>query len=265
MNKKTYKRILTIAGSDSGGGAGIQADLKTFTALNCYGMSAITALTAQNTMQVKQVHPIPAEFVAQQIAAVIEDIGVDAIKIGMLCNTTIIQMVANELKKIPHVPIVLDPVIVATSGDLLLEQTAITALKNDLLPMTTIITPNLHEAELLWQNKITSTDVMQTAAKELSKLGCQAVLIKGGHLTQQDCVDCLYTKKDNKIQWIKAARIITNNTHGTGCTLSAAIAAYLAQNFDLLTAVNKAKTYITNAIKLGAEYQIGSGHGPVKH
>ncbi|MGD9107924.1 MAG: bifunctional hydroxymethylpyrimidine kinase/phosphomethylpyrimidine kinase [Gammaproteobacteria bacterium] len=265
MQPKKYIRTLTIAGSDSGGGAGIQADLKTFAALGCYGMSAITCLTAQNTQAVKAIYPATAEFVQQQIEAVISDIGVDAIKIGMLFNIEIIQAVAKTLQNLNNIPIVLDPVMVATSGDLLLEENAINILKDKLFPLATIITPNLHEAEVILQKQITSCQQIECAAKELCKYGSSAILIKGGHLKEDDSSDCLYLANENKILWLKTEKIKTKNTHGTGCTLSAAIAAYLAKEDNLTDAVKNAKNYITTAIKAGAAYQIGHGCGPVCH
>ncbi len=202
MTKK-YFRTLTIAGSDSGGGAGIQADLKTFSALDCFGMSAITCLTAQNTQKVVAIQPIDANFVKQQIDAVITDIGVDAIKIGMLYNAEIIQAVADSLKTLTNVPIILDPVIVATSGDLLLKPNAIDELKTTLFPLATIITPNLQEAEALLQQKITSRQEMELAAKELSQYGNFAVIIKGGHLEKNYCSDCLYLTAKDQFLWFK--------------------------------------------------------------
>lgn len=265
MQPKQYIKTLTIAGSDSSGGAGIQADLKTFAALGCYGMSAITCLTAQNTQTVSAIYPATAEFAQQQIEAVISDIGIDAIKIGMLFNIEIIQTVAKTLQNLNNVPIVLDPVMVATSGDLLLKENAINALKEKLFPLTAIITPNLHEAEVLLQRKISSHQQIEFAAKELCKYGSSAVLIKGGHLKENYSSDCLYLANENKILWLKTNKIKTKNTHGTGCTLSAAIAAYLAKKDNLTDAVKNAKNYITNAIKAGAAYQIGHGCGPVCH
>jgi len=262
--KKKYFRTLTIAGSDSGGGAGIQADLKTFSALGCFGMSAITCLTAQNTQKVVAIQPIDANFVKQQIDAVITDIGVDAIKIGMLYNAEIIQAVADRLKTLTNVPIILDPVIVATSGDLLLKSNAIEELKTKLFPLATIITPNLQEAETLLQQKITSHQEMELAAKKLSQYGSSAVIIKNS-IKKNDCSDCLYLAATDQFLWFKAKKIITKNTHGTGCTFSAAITAYLAKGYDLPKAVKNAKRYITAAIKAGKDYQTGKGNGPVKH
>lgn len=262
---KHYRRVLTIAGSDSGGGAGIQADLKTFSALGCFGMSAITAITAQNTRAVTAIHAIPDEMVAAQIQAVVEDIGVDAIKIGMLSTPAIIQTVAAEIQRCGAEKIVIDPVMVATSGDKLLEDHAIQALKNILLPHALIITPNLPEAEVLSGRSIKDRQSLLEVAEQLLQLGPQAVLVKGGHLpASAHSSDCLVIKGHDPL-WLEAPRTETSNTHGTGCTLSSAIAALLTIEPDLASAVRQAKEYISEAIRGGAEYQIGHGHGPVHH
>lgn len=262
---KTYNRVLTIAGSDSGGGAGIQADLKAISANGCYGMSVITALTAQNTVGVASIHPVPVEFVKEQIYAVLTDIGSDAIKIGMLFSPELIEMIAAELKALATGNIVLDPVMVATSGDKLLKDEAVTALKKSLIPMANIITPNLPEASVLLGREITSSEEMEAAAIELSQLGSQNVLIKGGHLAEGVCDDLLYMSGSGESRTFPVERIVTNNTHGTGCTLSSAIAAGLARGMSMEEAVAAGKDYITGAIRSGAEYTIGSGHGPVNH
>jgi len=262
---KSHFRTLTIAGSDSGGGAGIQADLKTFSALGCFGMSAITALTAQNTRVVTGIFPVPPEFIAQQMDAVLDDIGVDAVKIGMLHSPEVIETVAQKLveKKCPN--IVLDPVMISKSGDKLLLDDAINALKKYLIPLASIITPNLPEASVLLGRRVETFGDMPKAARDLSLLGSANVLVKGGHLTQESCCDLLYQKKNNTITEFPEKRINTPNSHGTGCTLSSAIAANLAKGVDIETAVNNAKTYITGAIIAGADYQTGKGHGPVHH
>jgi hydroxymethylpyrimidine/phosphomethylpyrimidine kinase len=267
MRNKKYTCILTIAGSDSSGGAGIQADLKTFSALGCYGMSVITALTAQNTSSVDAIHAVPAKFVGQQIDAIFSDIEVAAIKIGMLHNIDIIEIVANKIKARPYnIPIVLDPVMVAKSGDTLLESDAIEFLLNKLVPLVTIITPNLPEAQLLLNKKIESRDDIKKAAKELCQKTLQAVLIKGGHLRDNDkCTDCLYVKAIDRIYWYEAERIKTQNTHGTGCTLSSAIASFLALGYSLYEAVAKAKVYLSEAILAGSKFTLGHGYGPVQH
>jgi len=262
---KTYRRVLTIAGSDSGGGAGIQADLKTIAANGCYGMSVITALTAQNTCGVMGIHPVPVEFVVQQMDAVLSDIGVDAVKIGMLFSPELIETVARKLMEYGVQHIVLDPVMVATSGDKLLQEDAVEALKTRLIPMAEIITPNLPEAEVLLGRKILSSEEVFAATADLVQLGCGSVLVKGGHLEGVECDDCLYLGPEKRWVQLEGERIETVNTHGTGCTLSSAIASFIAQGATLEVAVRKAKGYIMEAIRDGAAYRIGQGHGPVHH
>ena len=249
--KKNYRRVLTIAGSDSGGGAGIQADLKTFSALGCYGMTAITAITVQNTCGVSSILPVPPMLVKEQIEAVVSDLGVDAIKIGMLFDPPSMDL--------PNVPIVLDPVMQAKGGEPLLKPGAIDALKM-LFPKVLLITPNLDEASALLGQQILSREEMVEAGKALIALGANNVLIKGGN---QGC-DCLITSSSEAF-WFEKPSINTINTHGTGCTYSAAIAAYLAHGLPLNSAIKKAKHYLHNALKRGAEYQLGSGHGPLCH
>lgn len=262
---KTYRRVLTIAGSDSGGGAGIQADLKTIAALGCYGMSAITALTAQNTVAVTGIMPVAPEFVADQIDAVADDIGIDAVKTGMLHSAPIIRVVAERLAhhRPPH--IVVDPVMVAKSGDRLLQEEAIAAMRADLLPLATIITPNLPEAGVLLGRTIDDLEAMREAAVALADLGPRAVLLKGGHLGGERATDVLYVAPRGEPTMLDEERIATANTHGTGCTLSSAIAAYLAKGCDLREAVARAKAYLTAALRVGAGYRLGRGHGPVHH
>jgi hydroxymethylpyrimidine/phosphomethylpyrimidine kinase len=262
---RTYFRVLTIAGSDSGGGAGIQADLKTVAALGCYGASAITALTAQNTLGVSGIHPVPPDFAAAQIAAVLEDIGADAVKIGMLYSAQLIRAVAEQLRKYAARNIVLDPVMVAQSGDRLLEDDAVGAIRDYLMPLSNVVTPNIPEAEVLAGRRIRSLEDMQAAAHDLGRYGSEAVLLKGGHLEESDSSDLFYLCRENRFVTLAAERITSRNTHGTGCTLSAAIAAYLARGDDLENAVRQAKTYITAALRAGAAYRLGSGHGPVHH
>ena len=256
---------MTIAGSDSGGGAGIQADLKTFAANECYGFSVLTALTAQNTQGVMAVHAVPADFVAAQMDAVLTDIGADAIKIGMLFSAELIEVVSHQLKKHGAVNVVLDPVMVAQSGDKLLRDSAIDALKKHLIPLADIITPNVPEAEVLLSRKIDEKSCMAEAARDLARLGCQSVLVKGGHLAENRSTDFLYTTQPNQLMEYTAEQVETINNHGTGCTLSSAIAAQLAHGYDIKTAVSRAKDYITAAIKAGAHYVLGKGSGPVHH
>ncbi len=262
---KIYPRALTIAGSDSGGGAGIQADLKTFSALRCFGMSAITALTAQNTVEVSGIYPIPPEFTCQQIDAVFTDIGVDAVKIGMLHSPKVIELVVERLKKYRCDSIVLDPVMISKSGDKLLKDDAINTLKQKLIPLATIITPNLPEASVLLGRPVQTMDDMYGACRGLSLLGCDNILLKGGHLTGDKSIDLFYSRTENKIIELDQTRIATDNSHGTGCTISSAITAYLARGNDIETSVKKAKEYITGALKAGAKYRTGKGHGPVHH
>ncbi|MDW8137039.1 MAG: bifunctional hydroxymethylpyrimidine kinase/phosphomethylpyrimidine kinase [Bacteroidota bacterium] len=262
---KRYARALTIAGSDSGGGAGIQADLKTFSALGCYGLSVITALTAQNTQRVRAVYPVSADFIGAQLDAVLEDIGADAIKIGMLHTEAVIQTVAERLSRYGAAPVVLDPVMVAKSGDRLLEQAAIEALRERLLPLATVITPNLPEAEVLLGQAIRSRDEMPDAARKLLELGPEAVLLKGGHLGGSTSPDLLLWRSAPEPVWLEAERIQTRNTHGTGCTLSSAIAAHLARGYELLEAVRLAKAFLSEALRYGAVYELGAGRGPVHH
>lgn len=251
MSHRTPPRLLTIAGSDSGGGAGIQADLKTFAAHGAYGMSAITALTAQNTVGVRAVHEVPPEIVAAQIDAVLEDIGVDAVKIGMLASAPIVRAVADRLRrwKPPHV--VLDPVMVAKSGDALLRDDAVEALLEELVPLSTVVTPNLPELARMAGGK---------GARELAKRG-PAVLAKGGHAEGEEVVDVLLVKGEEYC--FRHPRLATSSTHGTGCTLSSAIAARLGRGEDLPRAVGGAIEYLQGAMK--AAYPLGSGHGPVDH
>ncbi|MDD4073370.1 MAG: bifunctional hydroxymethylpyrimidine kinase/phosphomethylpyrimidine kinase [Desulfobacterales bacterium] len=265
MTQKKYIRVLTIAGSDSGGGAGIQADLKTMSANGCYGMSVITALTAQNTMGVTGIHPVPVDFVKQQMEAVLTDIGTDAVKIGMLYSPELIETVAAQLKKFNVANIVLDPVMVAQSGDKLLRDDAIDAIKKYLLPMADIVTPHLPEASVLLGRKIRELNELEQAAKDLAKFGSRNILIKGGHLEDGTSDDLLYLGEDKRIILLKGKRVTTRNNHGTGCTLSSAIASFIAKGNDIEQAVWLAKTYITEAISAGAAYTIGHGHGPVHH
>jgi len=256
---------LTIAGSDSSGGAGIQADLKTFTAFAVYGASVLTALTAQNTKGVAAVHPVPASFVRAQIRAVFDDLAVGAVKTGMLANAEVVLAVAGEMGRHPEVPLVVDPVMVSTNGDLLLEADAVSALKSRLLPRADLITPNLPEAASILGGKVAASEAeMVEQGRRLLELGCGAVLIKGGHGVGAAAVDVLVTAAGSTAR-LESPRIETLNTHGTGCTLSAAIAALLAMGEPLESAVRRAKTYVTRAIDHGREQAIGHGRGPVDH
>jgi hydroxymethylpyrimidine/phosphomethylpyrimidine kinase len=259
-----YLNLLTIAGSDSGGGAGIQADLKTFLALGCFGMSAITALTAQNTTGVRAIYGVPPDMLASQIDAVFEDIGVDAVKIGMLHSPEIVQTVASAIDRhaLPHV--VLDPVMVATSGAVLIDSPAIAALVRELFGRAVVVTPNLDEASLLVGRTLASEADMQAAALALLAKGARAVLLKGGHLAG-DVVSDLLQVAGAAPHWMRAPRILTANTHGTGCTLSSAIAAYLALGHTLVDAVEAARAYVRGALAAGASVKTGQGSGPLNH
>lgn len=257
-----YIPTLTIAGSDSSGGAGIQADIKTMSAIGCYAMSVITSITAQNTCGVKEVLPLPIGLVRSQLEAVLEDIPPLAIKTGMLFNSEIIQSVADILSQV-NIPLVIDPVMVATSGDRLIDDTAIEMLTSRLLPLSTLITPNLQEAEVLTGIEITSHDSLEKAGKWFLTHGARAVLIKGGHTWENEATDYLFSK--DGYETFSHSRIESRNTHGTGCTLSSAITAYLAQGEPLSNAVALGKEYLTEALLSGKDMSIGQGHGPVDH
>ena len=262
---KQYKRVLAIAGSDSGGGAGIQADIKTISACECFATTAITAITAQNTLGVTDIHAIPTNSLKNQIKSVLEDIGTDSVKIGMLHNSETIIAVNEMLQQFKITNIVLDPVMVATSGNRLLQTEAINFLKDVLIPNARVITPNIPEAEILLGKKIFSQSELPKFAKELSNNQTISVFLKAGHLSDNDLIDVLYNAETNEVIELKSKRIDTRNTHGTGCTLSSALAAFLARGFELNEAVQKAKDYMSNAIIEGANYSIGEGHGPVNH
>ncbi len=259
-----YPRVLTIAGSDSGGGAGIQADLKTFSALGCFGMSAITALTAQNTQGVRAIHAVPPEMLCQQIDAVVDDMGVHAVKVGMLHSVEVVATVADAIDRhqLPHV--VLDPVMVATSGAVLIEQPAVQALISQLFGRVSLVTPNLDEAALLVGRPLATQEDMERAASDLLAMGAHAVLVKGGHLAGDMVHDLLATRTGLR-HWMHAPRIASANTHGTGCTLSSAIAAHLALGADLRDAVESARAYVRGALEHGAAARTGHGSGPLNH
>ncbi len=259
-----YPRVLSIAGSDSGGGAGIQADLKTFAALGCYGMTAITAITVQNTLGVSGVHALPAETVRAQIAAVMDDIGADAVKIGMLHSPEIVRVVADALRHYGVRKVVLDPVMVATSGDRLMAPETVEVLVRELFPLASVVTPNLDEAALLLGRDITSAEQLEAAAHDLLALGAPAVLLKGGHLRGDTVVDVLACGPGDA-QRLQSPRIPSRNLHGTGCTLSSAIAAHLALGQTLPQAVALARAYIVQAIASGTDVRTGAGHGPLNH
>jgi len=256
------KRLLIIAGSDSSGGAGIQADIKTASALGTYAATAITAITVQNTLGVRAVHPVPSDIIIGQIEAVMDDIGVDAVKIGMVGTADAIAAVADGLLNLPPgTPVVVDPVLVATSGDLLLEPGALDALKTRLIPMAAVLTPNTPEAEQLTGLGISSTQTRKQAAQRLLNLGCRSVLLKGGHENQTTITDLLVTA-DGDVE-LNHQRIDTRHTHGTGCTLSTAIAVNLAHGFETRRAVEAAQAYVLEAIATAPGF--GRGHGPLNH
>ena len=264
--ERGYRVILSIAGSDSLGGAGIQADIKTFSALGIYGATAITAITAQNTQGVDSQFAVPTQMVHNQIVAVMEDIHPSVIKIGMLSNAEIAERVADTLRQY-NIPIILDPVMVSTSGHRLLSNKARDVIKQRLLPMTTLVTPNIPEMEALTDMSVTTYEQKRLAAEHLFGYGVKAILLKGGHEAGDSKNDTLFIQTPKGIQstLFTSNTIATRNTHGTGCTLSAAIAAYLATGLDLSMAIGKAKEYITEAIKTGSDISIGFGNGPVNH
>lgn len=261
----TVATALTIAGSDSGGGAGIQADLKAFSALGVYGLSVITALTAQNTKAVTGIYPVDPGFVRAQMDAVFDDIRIDAVKIGMLGDAALIRAVREGLEAHDPPALVLDPVMVAKSGDSLLAPEAVSALVEELVPIADVITPNLPEAQALLGDPtpIDDTEAMDAVATRLLDLGPEAVLLKGGHLSGGESPDLLATKGERR--WLFGRRIETKNTHGTGCTLSSATAAGLAKGLDVADAIADAKDYIADAIAAADTLGVGEGHGPVHH
>jgi hydroxymethylpyrimidine/phosphomethylpyrimidine kinase len=259
-----YARVLSIAGSDSGGGAGIQADLKTFAALGCFGMTAITAITAQNTCGVQAIHGVPPEVLRDQIDAVVEDIGVDAVKVGMLHSPDIVRTVAQAIDRHGLQHVVFDPVMVATSGAKLIDDPAIAVLVAEMFPRAMLITPNLDEAALLVGRPLTSPQDMALAAAELIGRGARAVLLKGGHLAGDTVTDLLLEPGYPPL-WMRAPRIHTPNTHGTGCTLSSAIAAHLGLGATLPEAVQQARAFVRQALQTGATVKTGQGSGPLNH
>ncbi|WP_028137534.1 bifunctional hydroxymethylpyrimidine kinase/phosphomethylpyrimidine kinase [Bradyrhizobium japonicum] len=255
---------LTIAGSDSSGGAGIQADLKTFAALGVYGASVITALTAQNTRGVTGIHAVPASFVAEQIDAVFSDLDIGAVKIGMVAQVASIEAIAAALLRWSPRHVVLDPVMVATSGDRLLAAEAVNALRTKLIPLASVVTPNLPEAAALLDEPVAASEAeIESQGRRLLALGCRAVLIKGGHGEGAESIDYLVSGEGTLA--LAAPRVATRNTHGTGCSLSSAVAAGLAKGEDLASAVRNAKTWISAAIAAADRFSVGHGHGPIHH
>lgn len=261
---KKYTRALTIAGFDGSGGAGIQADLKVFSALGCYGMTVLTAMPIQNTQGVSKLYEIPVSSVGEQIYANLSDIGADVIKIGMVYSVEIIEVIIESLKEFMPMRIVLDPVMIAKSGDRLLSKDAIGSLRDKLLPLVDVVTPNLLEASEFLGRTIRTRKEMERAGRDLVELGCKAVVVKGGHSDDVLAGDCL-VEKSGEVRWFESERIETRNTHGTGCSFSAAIAAYLAKGVSMGDAVSLAKSYIDEAIRGGSSFSIGKGNGPVHH
>ena len=259
-----YPSVLTIAGSDSGGGAGIQADIKTISALGCFATSAITAITVQNTVGVTGIHSVPAEIVRDQIKAVMDDIEPDVIKIGMIHTKELAIIIAETLHQYPTVPVIFDPVMVATSGDKLIEDDTIAVLQKCLFPLATVVTPNIDEANFLSNLMIRNVDDMKEAAHRILQTDCQAVLVKGGHLEGESVFD-LYIDQSGKELFFTSDYIPTDNVHGTGCTLSAAIASYLAIGYAVDEAVQYAHFYIHEAIAHGKDVTTGHGNGPLNH
>lgn len=268
---KRYNTVLTIAGSDSGGGAGVQADIKAISATGCYAASAITAVTVQNTLGVSAVHVVPEEIIKGQINAVLSDIGADAVKIGMLGTSGLVRAVREAMVPFGIGNIVLDPVMVATSGDRLTSEDAVEVLATELAPTARVLTPNIPEAEILAGRKIKGEedlpDIARLLSTRISSSGTRkvSVLMKAGHLDNDELVDYFYNAEEDHIVELRSPRLLTENTHGTGCTLSSALASFLAQGSSLDEAVRLAKEYITRAIVSGAEFKTGHGHGPVDH
>ena len=263
MKQKNYIKVLSIAGSDSSGGAGIQADLKTIPTLGCYGMTAITAITAQNTCGVIGIQAVTPDMLAAQIKAGITDIGVDAVKIGMLHDPDVVHVVAAAIREYKLTRVVLDPVMVATSGDALIAPPTVAVLVKELFPLVSVITPNLDEASLLLNRPLQSRTDLDLAAQDLCKMGAKAALVKGGHLADDEVTDVLLS--EGALQSFSSTRIASQNTHGTGCTLSSAIACYLGMGHPLEAAVGMARRYILQAIAAGSNVKIGAGHGPLNH
>jgi len=262
--EERYVRVLTIAGSDCGGGAGIQADLKTFAALGCYGTSAITAVTVQNTLGVTDIHSIPPPIVAAQIRAVLDDIRPTAIKIGMVHTAALAEVITSTLLNYPGIPVIFDPVMISTSGHKLIQDDTVDAIKCGLMKMADLITPNIDEASLLSGQEINSLRNMFEVAHLMLDMGCRAVLLKGGHL-KGSMMNDVYVDEGGFSQVFAARHIETSNTHGTGCTLSAAIAAHLAMGHSYVEAISAAKDYLTSALEAGKSVVTGAGAGPLNH
>ncbi|MDF2934552.1 MAG: bifunctional hydroxymethylpyrimidine kinase/phosphomethylpyrimidine kinase [Chryseobacterium sp.] len=264
MKKYTYPSVLTIAGFDSSGGAGIQADIKTISALGCYATSVLTALPVQNTMGVRKIYPIPMEAVADQIEAVLDDIVPKAIKIGMVHTPLLVETIVNTLNKYPKIPIVFDPVMVATSGHRLIEEETIDTIVEKLFPMADVITPNMDETSILAGMEVKTLEDMELAGKKILRSGCKNILLKGGH-QESFTVTSFFFDENGQQYSFETEKFMTNNTHGSGCTLSSAIAAYIARGEELLKAVELAQNYVFETIKQGKDVVTGTGNGPLNH
>lgn len=264
MKKYIYPSVLTIAGFDGSGGAGIQADIKTFSALGCYATSVLTALPVQNTQGVRKIYPIPMEAVADQIETVLDDILPMAIKIGMVHTPELVEVIVNTLNRYPKIPVVFDPVMVATSGHRLIEEETITTIVEKLFPIAEIITPNMDEAAILANMEVKTLEDMKTAGRIILKSGCKNILLKGGH-QETSRITSLLLSENGEVTLFETEKFITNNTHGSGCTLSSAIAAFLARGEDLENAVTRAQEYVFEAIKSGKDVVTGKGNGPLDH
>lgn len=264
MTKYKYPSVLTIAGFDGSGGAGIQADIKTISALGCYATSVLTALPVQNTMGVRNIFPIPVQAVSEQIESILDDIFPDAIKIGMVHTPELVETIVKTLAKYKKTPIVFDPVMVATSGHRLIEEETIQTIVEKLFPISDIITPNMDEASILANMEVKTLDDMKIAGENIKKLGCQNILLKGGHQTTEKITSLFYSDKDD-FQTFESLKLNTKNTHGSGCTLSSAIASFIAQGKSMDEAVALAQNYVSEAILSGSDVQTGKGNGPLNH
>ncbi|AZA46844.1 bifunctional hydroxymethylpyrimidine kinase/phosphomethylpyrimidine kinase [Chryseobacterium carnipullorum] len=264
MKKYTYPSVLTIAGFDGSGGAGIQADIKTASALGCFSTSVLTALPVQNTQGVRTIYPIPVEAVADQIEAILDDIFPDAIKIGMVHTPQLVETIVSTLGKYKKIPLVFDPVMVATSGHRLIEEDTISAITEQLFPIADVVTPNMDEAAILAKMKVETVEDLYAAGKEIKKLGCKSILLKGGH-QETSTITSLFYDENEKFHSFETVKFNTNNTHGSGCTLSSAIASYLAQGKTLYDAVSLGQDYVYQAIEHGKDVQTGLGNGPLNH
>jgi len=264
MTQYKYPSVLTIAGFDGSGGAGIQADIKTISALGCYATSVLTALPVQNTMGVRNIFPIPVQAVSEQIESILDDIFPDAIKIGMVHTPELVETIVKTLAKYKKVPIVFDPVMVATSGHRLIEEETIQTIIEKLFPISDIITPNMDEASILANMEVKTLDDMKIAGEKIKKLDCKNILLKGGHQTTEKITSVFYSDKED-FQTFESLKLNTKNTHGSGCTLSSAIASFIAQGKSIDEAVALAQNYVSEAILEGSHVQTGKGNGPLNH